>query len=92
MLTVEGGLPDSASVNNDGSSYTLTWTVGIPRDQLNDFNQTIQIIAKDELNATSLLAPQVHICGCSEGGNCTSDGLLNTLANPLILDCECSQG
>ena len=91
-LMVEGGLPDNATLHNDGSSYTLTWMLARSPQQLFDFNQTIQIIARDELNATSLIVPQIQICACGEGGNCTSEGVLNASVNPLILDCECSEG
>ena len=91
-LIVEGGLPDNANLQVDGSLYTLTWTLSLPLHQINVFNKTMQIIAKDELNATALLAPQIHICACGEGGNCTSEGLLNVSSNPLILNCDCSPG
>lgn len=91
-LTVEGGLPDNASLQIDGSSYTLSWTLSLPVNQINSFNKTIAIIAKDELNATALLNPQIQICACGEGGNCTAEGLLNVSTNPLILNCDCSPG
>lgn len=91
-LMVEDGLPDNATLYKDGGAYTLTWTFISSHDQLSNFNKTIQIIARDELNATSLLAPQIHICACGDGGNCTSEGLLNTSVNPLILDCNCNEG
>lgn len=91
-LMVEGGLPDNATLHNNGSYYILTWTFSNPIDQLSVFNNTIHIVAKDELNATSLLVPQIQICACGEGGNCTSEGLLNASVNPLILNCECSEG
>lgn len=91
-LAVEGGLPNNASLQIDGSLYTLTWTLSLPFDQISNFNKTIQIIAKDELNATALLSPQIQICTCGEGGSCTSEGLLNVSTNPLILNCDCSPG
>lgn len=89
---VEGGLPLNATLHNNGSSYILTWTFSSTFDQLSVFNQTIQIVGRDELNATSLLVPQIQLCACGEGGNCTSEGLLDVSVNPLILDCDCSQG
>lgn len=91
-LTVEGGLPDNATLQVDGSSYTLTWTLSLSLNQISSFNKTIAIIAKDELNATALLNPQIRICACGEGGSCTAEGLLNVSSNPLILNCDCSPG
>ena len=91
-LMVEGGLPPNATIDSIDSSYTLTWTLRSTPNQLTDFNKTIQIIARDALNATSLLAPQIRICACGEGGNCTTEGVLNISVNPLILNCDCTPG
>lgn len=91
MPMIEGGLPPNADLANDGSMYTLTWL--LMSSDLIDFNQTIRITARDSLNASSLLVPQLQICACnSVGGNCTLEGLIDIVANPLILNCECSLG
>ena len=34
---------------------------------------------------------QVEICGCENGGNCTTEGTTPS-SNPRILNCICSQG
>lgn len=91
-LMVEGGLPNNASLQMGGSSYMLTWTLSLPLNQISSFNKTIAIVAKDELNATALLNPQLRICACGGGGSCTAEGLLNISTNPLILNCDCSPG
>lgn len=91
-LMVEGGLPSNATLRSTGDSYTLTWMFGTPVDELHNFNRTIRITARDSLNASSLLAPQLRICACGEGGNCTTEGLLNISINPLILNCDCTPG
>ena len=88
---IEGGLPPNANLANDGNTYTLTWL--LMSSDLTDFNRTIRIIARDSLSASSLLVPQLQICACnSMGGNCTLEGLVDIIANPLILNCECNQG
>ena len=88
---IEGGLPQNANLTRDGNMYTLTWL--LMSADLVDFNRTIRITARDSLNASSLLVPQLQICACdSAGGNCTLEGLIDIVANPLILNCECSLG
>ena len=88
---IEGGLPPNANLTNNGNTYTLTWL--LMSSDLTDFNRTIRIIARDSLNASSLLVPQLLICACnSAGGNCTLEGLIDVIANPLILNCECNLG
>lgn len=88
-LIVEGGLPENANMHNQGSTYMLTWTL---MRFSSDFNRTIRIVAKDGLNATALLVPQLQVCACGEGGNCTVEGLLSSIENPLVMNCECNEG
>jgi hypothetical protein len=91
MPMIERGLPPNANLTNDGNTYTLTWL--LMSSDLIDFNRTIRITARDSLNASSLLVPQLQICACdSEGGNCTLEGLIDIIANPLTLNCECNLG
>jgi hypothetical protein len=91
MPIIERGLPPNADLVMNGSTYTLTWL--LMSSDLIDFNRTIRITARDSLNASSLLVPQLQICACdSEGGNCTLEGLIDIIANPLILNCECNLG
>ena len=87
-LTIE---PEGTYLDKNGSLYTIRWFLAA--SDLPSFNQTIRVIARDDLNATSLLEPQLQICACSsQGGNCTLDGLIDVAANPLILNCQCSLG
>lgn len=89
-LTIENTL-EGAYVQNNGSLHTIRWLLSA--DDLPSFNQTIRIIARDDLNATSLLIPQLQICACnSQGGNCTLAGLIDIASNPLILNCQCTPG
>ena len=88
---IEGGLPANANLTKEGNEYTLTWL--LMTSDLVNFNQTIRITARDSLNASALLVPQLQICACSStGGNCTLEGLIDVVANPLILNCQCSLG
>ena len=91
MPMIEMGLPPNAELANNSNTYTLTWL--LMSSDLIDFNRTIRITVRDSLNASSLLVPQIQICACdSEGGNCTLNGLIDIIANPLILNCECGPG
>ena len=91
MPVIEGGLPQNANITNNGNMYTLTWL--LMSSDLVDFNRTIRITARDSLNASSLLVPQLQICACnSVGGNCTLEGLIDIIENPLLLNCECNLG
>lgn len=90
ILTVEN-IPEGAYMEKNGSLYTIHWLLSA--DDFSRFNQTIRIIARDDLNATSLLVPQLQICACNrQGGNCTLEGLIDIAANPLILNCQCTLG
>ena len=53
---------------------------------------TVSFVARDSLNASSLLDPQVLICACQNDGNCTLEGVLNRDADPLIMNCVCPEG
>ena len=89
---IENGLPENANLTNNGSGlYSIRWT--FDASALPSFNRTLRIIARDDMNATTLLVPQLQLCACNQmGGNCTLEGLIDTVANPLTLNCECSLG
>ena len=57
-----------------------------------DSGFTLDITATDDEGASSLFSPQVQICACLNGGNCTIDGILNPTADPLLLRCICPLG
>ena len=83
-ITVMGGIGE---LTQDGDTYSLTVHV-------NDtsLNTSMSFLAMDVLNASSLLDPQVLICACQNGGNCTLDGIIGRDADPLIMDCICNEG
>ena len=83
-VTHQGDLPNTL-VNSTSGMYSFT---------VNDSavtNTTVSFVAKDSLNASSLLNPQVLVCAC-QNGNCTLEGVLNRDADPLIMNCVCPEG
>ena len=81
---VEGG--ELAGDDNDPSLYTFTWTptaiVANP----------ILFIATDDMGATSQYEPQIEFCQCASNANCTLQGVLDQMANPVDLTCICGTG
>ena len=55
-------------------------------------NATVSFVAMDVMNASSLLDPQVLVCACQNGGNCTLEGILDQDADPFIMNCVCTEG
>jgi len=92
VMVLHGGedmLPDGVVVNDvDGDSYSITWTA----DSSTVLNLTIVAIDPTKENISSLFNPIVHLCGCENGGVCTTDGLLNTDFSFVILNCDCPEG
>ena len=85
----EETLPSGVQLNNpDGDSYTITWT---PADNTSVLNLTIVAIDNDQ-NISSIFNPFIQLCACINEGNCTSDGLLNTHYDFIVLNCECPKG
>ena len=73
-------------LTQDGDVLTFTWN-------LTDFeNMTLTFIAVDSLGATAFLRPQLVVCPCQNNGSCTTGGLLDTAANPLLMNCLCKLG
>ena len=71
---------------HDTSLYTFTWTpAGI-------IESPIVFLATDDIGASSQYSPQIEFCQCQNGANCTLDGVLNQLENPVDLNCICSGG
>ena len=73
-------------LTQDGNIFTFTWN-------LSEFeNTTLMFIATDSLGAITFLQPQLLVCPCQNDGNCTTGGLLDTAANPLLMNCLCNPG
>ena len=81
---VQGGnLTNNAS---DPLSYIFTWTPSA------EVTSPIIFLAVDEGNASVSYEPTIEICPCLNNGTCTTGGLLNLAANPVLLNCICSSG
>ena len=86
----EETLPSGVQLNNpDGDSYTITWT---PADNTSILNLTIVAVDPNLENVSSIFNPFVQLCACVNGGNCTTDGLLDIYYRFVILYCECPEG
>ena len=82
-VTAFGGI---GSLNRNGAMYTLT-----VHENDTSLNTTVSFVARDSLNASSMLNPQVLVCAC-QNGNCTLEEVLNRDADPLIMNCVCPEG
>ena len=70
----------------DTSLWSFTWT------PTSIIENPIVFVAKDDMGATSQYEPQIRFCQCQNGAECTLQGVLDPLANPLDLYCICSAG
>ena len=81
-----GGMPQGALLLDDGDgTYTFRWTPEtIPTSDLS-------FIVEDDLGATTLHSPILHVCACFNGGVCTLEGIST---DQLIrnLTCTCTEG
>jgi len=85
----EDMLPDGVVVDDlDGDSYSITWTT----DNSTVLNLTIVANDPSKENVSSMFTLTVQLCACENGGNCTTNGLLNTDSTFVVLNCECPAG
>lgn len=82
--TVEGGV--LTPNENDMSLYVFTWTPSAIIDR------PIVFVATDEMGASFQYEPRVEFCQCRDESECTLQGVLNQLANPVDLECICLTG
>ena len=75
-----------AIVSNGGSQYSLLYHPAAVS------NETLTLIATDPHNASATFSPSLHFCACSNGGNCTLEGLVLSDAQTLTMNCACSEG
>ena len=86
----EETLPSGVQLNNpDGDSWTITWT---PVDNTSVLNLTIVAVDLNFDNISSFYNPVVQLCACKNGGNCTTDSLLDIDYSFVVLNCECPGG
>ena len=83
---VVGGIPQGATLTGSHGNYTLTWILSAA------LNISLTLYAVDSFNSTSWYPVHIVICGCQNGGNCTSNGLVGNDSNTVIMNCVCSKG
>ena len=86
MVTVNANDPETFLLDLGNGTYTFHWTLRDTRDLF------LSIIASDSAGASSMLVPQLEVCGCMNGGQCTLDGVLDAVAPVVILNCMCPEG
>ena len=85
-LTVVGGLPPSSELEeSERGNYIFHWNL----QEVTMF--PLRFIANDSRGASSVFVPNVEICACVNGGNCTREGLLSNNAT-VVLNCMCPEG
>ena len=83
------GVPDNGNLVQNGSDLSFTFTIQFGMQNLADFS--LGFSAMDSEGATSSLQPQLQICACVNG-NCTIEGVADTGADTIVLNCECPEG
>ena len=83
------GVPANGNLVQNGSDLSFTFTIPFAMQNLADFS--LGFSAVDSEGATSSLQPQLQICACVNG-NCTIEGVTDTGANTIVLNCECPEG
>ena len=87
VVGVLGELPVSSELINKGEGvFNFLWTLQQPT------NMSLTFFARDSLNASSTLSPRVEVCACTNGGECTLDGVLSTDDSTVIMNCLCTEG
>ena len=81
---VNGELGELVRDENDVSQYTFILT---PTQSL---DRTILFLATDDMSASTQYEPRIEFCSCQNGGMCTLNGLLDQTANPVDLNCICT--
>ena len=85
-VVLEKGLPPNASLTHDGmGNFTFRWSLKEP------LPMELTFVATDSEGATTLLTPTVEICGCQNGGNCTTLGQ-DPSVSAYVMSCSCPRG
>ena len=87
-VSVEEGFPDGATLSdNGGGDYSLHWTPASATEY------PLTFVAVDSAGAAANLKPQVQVCGCVNGGECTLDGIFDLVtASSVVMNCVCPEG
>ena len=94
-FTVEavGEIPKGATFEDNGEGsreYTFSWNLEVITNRSDV--PALSFRATDSGGAVSLLTPQLVVCPCTNDGECTLRGILNTALPVLIMNCICPGG
>ena len=90
-VEVVGGIPEGATFEDNGEGeYTFSWNLEVITNRSDV--PALSFRATDSGGAVSLLTPQLVVCPCTNDGECTLRGILNTALPVLILNCICPEG
>ena len=90
-VEVVGGIPKGATFEDNGEGeYTFSWNLEVVTNRSDV--PALRFRATDSGGAVSLLTPQLVVCPCTNGGECTRRGILNTILSVLIMNCICPEG
>jgi len=90
-VEVVGEIPEGASFEDNGEGeYTFSWNLEVVTNRSGV--PALSFRANDSGGAVSLLTPQLVVCPCTNDGECTRRGILNTALPVLIMNCICPEG
>ena len=88
QVNILGGLPANATLLQvNSTTYNFTWRLTNPNHASN-----LTFYASDSFGVVGVLSPEIVVCACQNGGNCTSEGMLSAQNNVLIMNCICPSG
>ena len=86
-LMVDASAADESFIVDEGTGmYSFHWNIQTIA------NLSLTIIATDSAGVSSQLIPQLLVCGCTNGGECTLNGVLDLIAPVVVLACICPEG
>ena len=90
-VEVVGGIPEGAIFEDNGEGeYTFCWILEVITNRSDV--PALSFRATDSGGAVSLLTPQLVVCPCTNDGECTLSGILNTILPVMIMNCVCPEG
>ena len=80
-------LANATLLQVNSTTYNFTWSLSDPNHVSN-----LTFYASDSSGAVGVLSPEIVVCACQNGGNCTTEGVLSAQNNVLIMNCICPSG
>ena len=84
-----GDPPAATTLTHVGEGkYEFSWTL----QTLPENVSSLVFVATDSMEAVSTLSPLLEVCACQNDGNCSSDEILSSVHNVIVMDCICHEG